>query len=351
MEPLNVYACYNLDTELRLSSSSGAVFSSLAEFVLNKKGIVYGVAMSEDCYNAEYIAVTSVEELNKIRGSKYLQARVGDTFKQVKSNLLDNKLVLFSGTGCYVNGLKKYLGMDYANLICVDVICHGTPSPALWSKYVLYQERINEGKLKYINFRCKDSNWIDYGMKATVDEIAKENIKKVFIPQSADSYMRMFLRDYSLRPACYNCVAKKDKNSDLTIADFWGVENVIPDINDGKGISLVIIRSNKGQDVFNEIKVQMRTEKVSYEEGIRSNPSEYESSIKPIQRESFFIDMEQMEYEELVEKYATTLKVPFVKRIKGWIKKIFKYMLGIFRKRNTSLINKSGLSFVFECRR
>lgn len=148
MKSLKAYACYNTDRYLRLSSSSGAVFSSLAEFVFEQNGVVYGVAMSEDCYSAEFISVTNREGLLRLRGSKYMQAKVGDTFKKVKEDLLSGKIVLFTGTGCQVNGLKAFLNRNYENLICVDVICHGVPSPALWKKYVLYQEEKNGGKIK-----------------------------------------------------------------------------------------------------------------------------------------------------------------------------------------------------------
>lgn len=140
MNPEKVYACYNIDKDVRLSSSSGAVFSSLAEFVFDNQGVVYGVSMSEDCYLAEFIAVRDSDGLSKLRGSKYLQAKVGDTFKRVREDLFAEKIVLFTGTGCQVNGLKNFLERDYDNLICVDVICHGAPSPALWKRYVGYQE-------------------------------------------------------------------------------------------------------------------------------------------------------------------------------------------------------------------
>ena len=162
MKPEKVYACYNKDKDVRLSSSSGAVFSSLAEYVFNRNGVVYGVAMSEDCYSAEFIAVSDKSKLIKLRGSKYLQAKVGDTFKKVKVELKAGKLVLFTGTGCQVNGLKKFLGKDYDNLICMDVICHGAPSPALWREYVQYQEKKSGGKLKGINFRYKCRPMRDY---------------------------------------------------------------------------------------------------------------------------------------------------------------------------------------------
>lgn len=202
MKPEKVYACYSKDKDVRLSSSSGAVFSSLAEYVLNKNGIIYGVAMSEDCYSAEFIAVTDRSELIKLRGSKYLQAKVGDTFKKVKAELQAGKLVLFTGTGCQVNGLKKFLGKDYENLICMDVICHGAPSPALWREYAQYQEKKSGGKLKGINFRCKDESWTDFGMKEVLENIPEDSVKKFYISKDKDPYMQMFLRDY-----CYVLLA------------------------------------------------------------------------------------------------------------------------------------------------
>lgn len=208
MKPLKVYACYNTDMYVRLNSSSGAVFSSLAEYVLEQQGVVYGVAISEDCYSAEFISVTSKEQLTKLRGSKYLQAKVGNTYRLVKGDLVSGKLVLFSGTGCQVNGLKKFLGKEYNNLICVDVICHGAPSPALWRKYAIYQEQKNGGKLKGINFRCKDDGWTDFGMKEICKGIPNGEMKKLYISKDKDAYMQMFLRDYCLRPSCYECAAK-----------------------------------------------------------------------------------------------------------------------------------------------
>ena len=131
MQPLNVYACYNRDDSTRIRSSSGGIFFLLADYILSYKGSVYGVSMSVDCYSAVFIRATSIADLRKIMGSKYLQAKVGDTYKRVQADLKDGRLVLFSGTGCQINGLKHFLGKEYYNLFCVDVICHGVPSPAL----------------------------------------------------------------------------------------------------------------------------------------------------------------------------------------------------------------------------
>ena len=171
MKPLKVYAGYIADKDIRLNSSSGAVFSMLARYVFSKQGVVYGVKMSEDCYSAEFTRVEDESGIVMIRGSKYMQAKMGDTFKQVREDLLTGKLVLFSGTGCQVNGLKCYLKKDYGNLLCVDVICHGVPSPALWKKYVKFLETKHGGKIKAVNFRCKDDSWTDFGIKKIIENI------------------------------------------------------------------------------------------------------------------------------------------------------------------------------------
>lgn len=345
MKPEKVYACYNKDKDVRLSSSSGAVFSSLAEYVLNKSGIVYGVAMSEDCYSAEFIGVTDSEGLTKLRGSKYLQAKVGNTFKSVKKELQAGKLVLFTGTGCQVNGLKTFLGKDYDNLICMDVICHGAPSPALWREYARDQEKKMGGKLKEINFRCKDDSWVDFGMKEVLSTIPEDSVKKFYISKDKDPYMQMFLRDYCLRPSCYECMVKKEKMSDLTVADFWGIKDVAPEMNNGLGTSLVLIRTKKGQKIFNYISCEMKLKEVTYEAGVKGNPAEYKSCVRPSQRDTFFDDMHTMSFEELEGKYATPIKYSLKTRAKRKTKKIMKSMLRVIGGAESNV--EYGLLFVF----
>lgn len=328
MNPLKAYACYNKNNELRIRSSSGAVFSSLAEYVFEKHGIVYGVAMSSDCYAAEFISVTNETDLAKLRGSKYLQAKVGNAFKDIKRDLMSGKMVLFTGTGCQVNGLKKFLGKEYENLICIDVICHGAPSPALWKEYAQYQEQRYEGKLKSINFRCKDNTWTDFGMKEAFEDTLDGKTRRLFVSKDEDSYMQMFLRNYCLRPSCYNCVAKKQKMSDLTIADFWGINEVEPEMSDGLGTSLVLIRTVKGQNIFNHISSTLKLKEVPYEAGVKENPAEFKSCIRPLQRDTFFDDMNIMSFEELEKKYAAPVDMTFKGKILRRIKKIIKNLRG-----------------------
>lgn len=301
---MKTYVAY-YDNIIRLNSSSGGVFSVIASYF----DVIYGVAMTENCYSCEFVRIE--DDITPLRGSKYFQAKVGDTFKKVKTDLLNGKHVLFSGTGCQINGLFMYLGKDYDYLFLLDVICHGTPSPKLWKEYVLYQEK-KYGKLKTINFRCKDDGWQSYGMK--------EN--QLYISKDKDSFMRMFLRNYCLRPACYECHAKYYKKADMTIADFWGIEQVAPDMNDGNGVSAVLCRTDKGQVLFEKMKEKLIWKEVSYEEIVRYNSAEYSSVDRPTQRKNFFIDLDRDSFEILKEKYAADIKQSLVKRIKNKAKNL-----------------------------
>lgn len=342
---LNTYAAYAQSQELKMSSSSGAIFSLLAESVLNQDGVVYGVAMSKDCTAAEFIRVDDRNDLPKLRGSKYLQAKMGKTYQSVKADLQVGIEVLFSGSGCQVNGLKAFLGKEYKNLFCLDVICHGVPSPALWRKYVEHKEKEYGGKVVSVNFRCKDESWMDFDMKE-IDE----NQEQVYLSKDKDLYMQMFLRDYCLRPSCYACEARKVRCSDITIADFWGIDNVAPEMNDGKGTSLVLVRTEKGKKIFNQIADSMVVKEVSYEDGVKGNPAEYKSPARPPQRDTFFSDMSTLSFFDMECKYAAPLPVPLKRKIKRLIKKIIlqtpvrKLIGGGIEKGN----GKYGLLFTFD---
>lgn len=326
---MNTYAAINRDKTIRNKSSSGGVFSALAD----KFDVVYGVVMTKDCYGAEMVRIE--DDISPLRGSKYFQAKVGDAFKQVKKDLEEGRKVLFSGTGCQINGLSMFLGNGYSNLFLLDIICHGTPSPKLWREYVLYQEK-QHGKLESVNFRCKDDSWFDFGMK--------EN--QLYISKDKDSFMRMFLRDYCLRPACYECQAKQYRKADMTIADFWGIQNVAPEMNDGRGTSLVITRTDKGQELFESIKRELKWKKVSYEEGVKGNPSEYKSVARPQQRDTFFEDLDRMSFEEMAKKYAADRKVPLKRRVVSKIKRTIKKILrgGTEKQSNANY----GILFTFK---
>lgn len=308
---LSAYAAY-YDNKVREASSSGGVFTLLSE----QFDVVYGVAMTEDCYAATFVR-SERADVSSMRGSKYLQARLNDTFRNVKNDLASKKTVLFTGTPCQINGLKLFLGKEFSNLYCIDVICHGVPSPALFKKYITHIENRYNKKVKHIDFRCKDHAWKHLGVKRNA----------IFTPADDDPYMQMFLRDYCLRPSCYACKAKNNKLSDMTIADFWGIEQVAPELNDGKGTSLIIIRTPMGKDIFEKIRGKLKFLKVPYEDAIKNNPAEYSSAKRPAQRETFFTDMAEMDFGQLYARYVPPSHPSLKKRIKLKVRRILSPLL------------------------
>ena len=314
--------------EIREKSSSGGVFSALA----SQFEVVYGVAMTKDCYGAEMIRVEG--DISPLRSSKYLQAKLGDSFKRAKEDLILGKGVLFSGTGCQINGLKNFLGREYDNLFCVDVVCHGVPSPKLWREYVKFQES-KHGKLEQINFRAKEECWKKFGIK--------EN--HLYIPRGKDPFMNMFLDDFCLRPSCYNCRAKKYRLSDISIADFWGIEQVAPEMNDGMGTSLIIVRTEKGQKLFDSIKEKLNWKEVDYNNAIRENPAEYRSAIRPLQRDMFFSDLQSRSFKFMIRKYAPDTKKIRLRNLWRKAKRIVKNCVGGVTPRTNS---SYGMLFIFQ---
>lgn len=312
---MKTYAAY-YDNEIRIKSSSGGLFSLMASTILEQQGVVYGVAMTEDCYDAEFRRVTTENELMALRGSKYFQAKMGDAFRRVKIDLEEGKAVLFSGTGCQINGLRNFLQKEYDNLYCVDVICHGVPTPKLWKKYMDFQTS-KYGEVKTVDFRSKDKGWQNFGMKFNDN----------YVSMQKDSFMQIFLRDYSLRPSCYACIAKAVKKSDITLGDFWGIDDVAPELNDNRGISLVIVRNEKGERLFEEIKGKLKYKEVKYEDATKDNIAEYKSVIRPEQRDIFFNNLDNWDYEKLAKKYAGMGKKAYIFAVINKIKRVVKGMI------------------------
>ncbi|WP_394917632.1 Coenzyme F420 hydrogenase/dehydrogenase, beta subunit C-terminal domain [uncultured Robinsoniella sp.] len=314
---MNTYAAYAIDDNLRKQSSSGAIFSLLAEQILLDGGLVYGVCLTDDCKSAEFDRVDRVENLGPLRTSKYFQAKVGSTYKFVKDDLDTGKTVLFTGVGCQINGLKIFLQKKYENLYCMDMICHGVPSPKLWRKYVAYMEEKNQAKIVGVNFRCKDRSWTDFGIKE-IDEHRKE----VFISKDEDPFLHMFLTNVCLRPSCYECHAKIEKKADITLGDFWGIENIDTDMYDGKGTSLVIIRTGKGRKLFAKIENKIRVKQTEYKAAIQYNSAEYKSVMRPFEREVLFEDLNNKSFDEMIKRYGMSFNLSLKRKLKRKLKTI-----------------------------
>lgn len=314
------YAVKNKNEEVREKSSSGGMFSLLAEKVLQDGGVVFGVAFDEN-WQLKHIYVENIEDLQIFRGSKYLQSIVGETYSKLKDFLIEGRKVMYTGTPCQIEGLKSYLGKEYENLFTQDIICHGVPSPKVHERYLKYlRDKYKTKNIKNIIHRTKINGWKNWCVNIKFDN--SEYIKA----HEQDPYMQAFLRNTSLRESCYNCqFKKKHRISDITLADFWGIENVAPEMDDDRGTSLVIINSEKGKKIFEQIKDKINYKQVDFEEAIRYNPS-MTTSVKPDpNREKFFDNLDKMPFDELVKKYTYTPSI--FKRILWKVKRVVKKII------------------------
>ena len=307
------YAAFNKSEDIRRKSSSGGVFTLLAESIISKGGVVFGAAFDE-CFEVKHIAVEKIEDLEKLRGSKYVQSDIEDSLRFTKEYLENGRYVLFTGTPCQIAGLKSYLGKDYERLICQDIICHGVPSPLAWEKYKDHRKKRDAEDTLSISFRDKKDGWKAYCVHF---EHPEASYCKTF---SQDLYMQAFLKNLCLRPSCYECAFKTlDRDSDITLADFWGVQNVHPEMDDDKGISLVLLHSKKGRELFEEIMHQLSFQSTDIHNAIKYNSSAVRSSSRNPQRDKFIKDIKNSDFELVVKKYT---KTPFSTRLKRFIKRI-----------------------------
>lgn len=294
-----IYAAYSLDEKNRRNSSSGGVFGVLASYVLQQQGVVFGAGFKSN-FEVEHCYIERIEDLSKLQGSKYVQSRIGDSFKQAKQFLDAGRLVYFSGTPCQISGLKSYLGKDYSNLVTQDIICHGVPSPKVWQKYV------NELKIKLrdnitdIRFRDKMYGWKNYALGLYASDKAK------FVQvRFQNMYIRGFLNSLFLRPSCHACSFKTEARiSDITLADFWGARQQRVCADDDKGISLVLIHSAKGKEVLQEIESKLFLHKVSYEQAIAQNLALTHSAVADPNRDAFLGQLDEKPIMQLLHKYT-----------------------------------------------
>ena len=293
------YAAIAKDNAVRLASSSGGVFSLLAESVIASDGVVYGVAMDENMRGCSCIRVTCSSELPKLRGSKYLQADVRDAYRSVKRDLETGRRVLFSGVPCQIDGLKLFLSRDYSNLYCVEVVCHGTPSPLLWRTYLDFLEKKHRDIIRSVQFRNKASGWRKYGLALDGETLHQNQTV------SDDPYLRMFSRDYALRPSCYQCRAKAlESCADLTLGDFWGIWNLEPDMHDDQGTSMVLVQSDRGAELFESIRGSLACREMPFADSIAFNAAYCKSAERPKERDTFFADLQSIPFEEMIRKYC-----------------------------------------------
>lgn len=306
---MRTFAVKHKDDEIILKSRSGGVFTALSDLVLSCGGVVYGCVLNEKL-EVVHIRGNDKNARDLMRGSKYVQSNLGECFKMVKEDLLQDKMVLFTGTSCQVTGLKCFLHKEYKNLICVDIVCHGVVSPLVWEKYLEYQ-----GGVTSVDFRNK----IDFGWHDHVETLIKDG-KKI----NSRVFARIFYSGNALRPSCYKCPFKSIHHpGDITIGDCWGVEKLGLDWDINKGISLVLINTDKGNRFFCKCKSD-----IIYKE-IDINKVMQRAFIKPEgipkTRDRFWNDFRIKKFSYIVKKY--TSKPSCIKRacvvLKNFVYRIF----------------------------
>lgn len=280
------YSAYNKNTEIVKSSSSGGLFTPLANEIIKRKGVVFGVGFDDD-FNVVHSYEESIDFIDKFKRSKYVQSDINDSYIKVKKFLDDDRWVYFSGTPCQVGGLIYFLRKKYDKLITQDFICHGVPSPYIWNIYKKQKENEYGSKIVSVNFREQKYGWKGYSLCL---KFANESIHQTK-RRDDDEMLFLFLKDYSLRPSCYQCTYKTiQRLSDITIADYWGADIKDADV-EKNGLSLCLIQSKKGEILLDCINDDLNIEAMKNEEikkAISINRSINTNSNKPYNYTHFY---------------------------------------------------------------
>lgn len=294
--PTLAYAAKALSAELRMASSSGGLFTLLAQWVIGQGGAVYGAAAGPDA-SVQHIRVTSTDELDALRRSKYLQSRVGTALHQARQDLEAGRWVLFTGTPCQIGGLQNFLGPRvFPTLLCQDIVCHGVPPYKAWKKYL--SEKGFSGSARF-SFRDKTSGWASYAIHLS------QPGHTLTLPGRKCAYIRAFLADIMLRPSCYHCHYKNmGYHGDITLGDFWGIEQALPDFSDDVGVSLVFVNTAKGQAALEQISSALALRPVPVEDARRGNATAIAGARPHPNRSLFFSQMDTRRFEWLVTKYV-----------------------------------------------
>lgn len=303
-KPQQAYAAVNKTESIRMASSSGGVFRAIADVVMRDKGVVFG-AKFDDNWSVIHDCTETSDGLAAFQGSKYVQSEIRDCYQRAKIFLDQGRKVLFSGTPCQIAGLNLFLRKSYSNLVTVDLICHGVPSPQVWDEYLeeeiarqcnrknsVLPRPIHEKDVlvEGIAFRDKSEGWKKYSFALALSTTKGSGEKIQFcsrMPLNKNIYLRGFLSNLYLRPSCYNCPAKSSKSgADITLADFWNVHRVVENFDDNKGTSLVIVNSQKGKSLIDS--TSLRTKEVDFDLAIKYNSAYYKSIAVPNDRVLFF---------------------------------------------------------------
>ncbi|MCM1313384.1 MAG: Coenzyme F420 hydrogenase/dehydrogenase, beta subunit C-terminal domain [Bacteroides sp.] len=324
--PKKVLAVINNDDKVRMASSSGGVFTLIAERVINGGGVVFGARFDDD-WQVVFDYTENMDGLAAFRGSKYVQSRIDGSYRMCERFLKSGRRVLFTGSPCQIAGLNHYLRKPYKNLLTCDFVCHGVPSPKVWQMYLKEVVAAGTKAVSDIKFRNKAEGWKRFNFIIAYDKGKQRMSLSSF--HGHNHFMRAFLSDLILRPSCYSCKAKQGcSGSDLTIADFWGVGNHYPEMDDDKGTSLVMINSDKGMEAIDFARVR-------YQEAEYAIAARYNAGLKSCvrihpKRERFFSELDGCnDVVGLITKYTRPSVRSRLHHLSARAKKLIKRILNI----------------------
>lgn len=323
------YAAKHKNEQIVRQSASGGVFTALSDVILKNDGVIYGAAFSEELYIRHERAEKRVQR-DTFRGSKYVQSDISGILELVSKDLKDNRFVLFSGTPCQTDGIKQYLSaerVDMEKLILCDFICHGTASPMVWKKYVEFLNHQLGEKIEYYSFRGTDRLGVNFPQIVA----GGKNISLKY--KNKNSFYKMYVSCYITRPSCYTCnYASYERVSDITLGDFWNIDSVDRQMNDGNGVSSVILNTEKGKEIFDKCRNDLLYLKCSKED-IWQPHLEYPNE-EPLKRVEFWKDFQNKNFKEVLSKYGRgnfignckQLFLPTFRRlgIYVWVGKLYK---------------------------
>lgn len=333
-----VLAVKNRNEAERMASSSGGVFIALAKKTIEKGGVVFGAVFDEN-WEVMHTYAETLDEVKPMMGSKYLQSRIGNSFRDAEKFLKEGREVLFTGTPCQVTALHNYLRKDYPNLLSVDFLCHGVPSPGVWRKYLdeefhLSARRAAAGKntvlssslksvpvITGIEFRDKTLNgWkrFSFVVRGSASKADKNSVLLSGIHYN-NPYMKGFLADVYLRPSCYQCRCKNGvSHSDLTIADYWGINQLMPDFDDDKGVGLVLVNTQKGKIIFNTLDMDVRVSSIDSAQRFNGG---FKETVKVHPKRIKFFNEFTRSGRNVVKQIEQAVSIPLYKKMFRLVKK------------------------------
>lgn len=339
---MEVLAVKNRNEAERMASSSGGVFIALAKKVIEQGGVVFGAVFDEN-WEVKHTYSETLDGVKPMMGSKYVQSRIGESFCQAERFLKEGRKVLFTGSPCQITALHNYLHKDYPNLLAVDFLCHGVPSPGVWRRYIdemfTYATHMAAKKntvfpssimsvpvITNIEFRNKTLNgWKKYCFVVRGSAYSKVDTNAVLLSEihQDNLFMKGFLADLYLRPSCYRCKCKNGvSHSDLTIGDFWGINRLMLDFDDDKGVGLVLLNTDKGKAVFDTLDIEVRTS--SLEDARRFNSGFNEDVKISPQRNRFFKGF--VRNRNMVGLIGDTIRIPVYRKTSCKLKNLIRKM-------------------------